>query len=133
MQNWPDGHLKLAWTRHLLKLRAELADVFTHGDYQPLEVTGPHRDHVIAFARRHGGDAAIAAVTKTLGAIIARAAGPGRARMSLTALSISQAIRVEGMMPANCRSRSCSRHLPVAVLKAKTKGAAPAKRKRTRA
>ena len=35
-QNWPDGHLKLAWTRHLLKLRTELADVFAHGDYQPL-------------------------------------------------------------------------------------------------
>ena len=28
-QNWPDGHIKLAWTRHLLKLRTELADVFT--------------------------------------------------------------------------------------------------------
>ena len=35
-QNWPDGHVKLAWTRHLLKLRAELADVFTNGDYEPL-------------------------------------------------------------------------------------------------
>ena len=58
-QNWPDGHLKLAWTRHLIKLRNDLADVFTYGDYQPLEVRGPHRDHVIAFARRHGGDAAI--------------------------------------------------------------------------
>ena len=64
-QNWPDGHLKLAWTRHLLKLRTELADVFTHGDYQPLEVSGPHRDHVIAFARRHGRDAAIIAVAKS--------------------------------------------------------------------
>ena len=28
--------MKLAWTRHLLKLRTEMADVFTHGDYQPL-------------------------------------------------------------------------------------------------
>ena len=46
------------------KLRTELADVFTHGDYQPLRVSGPHRDHVIAFARRHGGQAAIVAVAK---------------------------------------------------------------------
>jgi (1->4)-alpha-D-glucan 1-alpha-D-glucosylmutase len=61
-QNWTGGHIKLAWTRHLLKLRAELADVFARGDYQPLEVIGPHRDHVIAFARRYGGDAAIVAV-----------------------------------------------------------------------
>ena len=51
VQDWPSGHLKLAWTRHLLKLRTELSDVFTSGDYQPLEVSGPHRDHVIAFAR----------------------------------------------------------------------------------
>ena len=63
-RNWPNGHLKLAWTRQLLKLRTELADVFADGEYQPLEVTGPHRDHVIAFARRHGRDAAIVVVPR---------------------------------------------------------------------
>src|SRR5664279_1346969 len=57
-QHWPDGHIKLAWTRHLLKLRTEMADVFTDGDYRPLPVSGPHRDHIIAFARRRGRDAA---------------------------------------------------------------------------
>ncbi|MEA2941302.1 MAG: (1-_4)-alpha-D-glucan 1-alpha-D-glucosylmutase [Bradyrhizobium sp.] len=65
VQSWADGRIKLAWTRHLLTLRTELAEVFARGDYQPLEVTGPHRDHVIAFARRHGGDAAIIAVGKS--------------------------------------------------------------------
>ena len=67
-QDWSDGHLKLAWTGHLLKLRGELAELFAHGDYQPLEVSGPHRDHVIAFARRHGRDAAIVAVAKSCAA-----------------------------------------------------------------
>ena len=67
-QHWPNGHIKLAWTRHLLKLRTELADVFAHGDYQPLEVSGPHRDHVIAFARRRGRDAVIVAVAKSFAA-----------------------------------------------------------------
>jgi (1->4)-alpha-D-glucan 1-alpha-D-glucosylmutase len=66
VQSWPDGHLKLAWTRHLLKLRTELAYVFSDGEYQPLGVTGPHRDHVIAFARRRGHDAAITIVMKSL-------------------------------------------------------------------
>src|SRR5205807_5503186 len=66
VEKWPSGHLKIAWTRHLLKLRSELADVFTDGDYEPLEVTGPHRDHVIAFARRRGRDAAIVAVGRSL-------------------------------------------------------------------
>lgn len=59
---WPDGQLKLAWMRHLLKLRNEFADVFAQGSYQPLEVRGVHTDHVIAFARRHGRAAAIVVV-----------------------------------------------------------------------
>ncbi len=67
-QHWPDGHIKLAWTRQLLKLRTELADLFADGDYQPLEVSGPHRDHVIAFARRRGRDAVIVAVAKSFAA-----------------------------------------------------------------
>jgi (1->4)-alpha-D-glucan 1-alpha-D-glucosylmutase len=62
VQNWRDGRIKLAWTRQLLKVRAELAGVFAGGDYRPLQVVGPHREHVIAFARRHGDDAAIIAV-----------------------------------------------------------------------
>ncbi|UPK37458.1 malto-oligosyltrehalose synthase [Bradyrhizobium sp. 186] len=62
IKTWPDGQLKLAWTRHLLKLRNELADVFTQGDYQPLRVSGAHADHVIAFARRRGRTAAIVMV-----------------------------------------------------------------------
>jgi (1->4)-alpha-D-glucan 1-alpha-D-glucosylmutase len=59
---WPDGRLKLAWTRHLLKLRNEQGEVFARGDYQPLEVRGAHADHVIAFARRRGRAAAIVVV-----------------------------------------------------------------------
>ncbi|MCS3451867.1 MULTISPECIES: malto-oligosyltrehalose synthase [Bradyrhizobium] len=64
-QDWRDGRLKFAWTRHLLRLRNEMADVFTSGDYVPLAVSGPHRDHVIAFARRHGREAAIVAVARS--------------------------------------------------------------------
>jgi (1->4)-alpha-D-glucan 1-alpha-D-glucosylmutase len=62
--DWPNGHVKLAWTRHLLKLRNDLADVFTNGDYEPLEVSGPHSDHVVAFARRRGRHAVITAVAR---------------------------------------------------------------------
>ncbi|MFT4117757.1 malto-oligosyltrehalose synthase [Bradyrhizobium sp.] len=61
-KTWPDGRLKLAWTHHLLGLRGKLADVFSRGDYQPLEVRGAQADHVIAFARRHGHAAAIVLV-----------------------------------------------------------------------
>jgi (1->4)-alpha-D-glucan 1-alpha-D-glucosylmutase len=56
-----DGHIKLAWTRHLLALRNAHPDVFESRSYLPLEVTGPHRDHVIAFARIHRKEAVIVA------------------------------------------------------------------------
>ncbi len=63
-QHWRDGHIKLAWTRELLKLRNEMAAVFADGGYKPLDVTGPHADRVIAFARHLGGEAVIVAVAK---------------------------------------------------------------------
>src|ERR1700722_351409 len=69
VQNWPDGRIKFALTRHLLKLRTELADVFAHGDYQPLQASGPHGGHVIAFARRHGRDAAIVIVARLFASV----------------------------------------------------------------
>jgi (1->4)-alpha-D-glucan 1-alpha-D-glucosylmutase len=37
--------------RELLALRQEFADLFTHGSYRPLDVIGPHRREIIAFAR----------------------------------------------------------------------------------
>jgi (1->4)-alpha-D-glucan 1-alpha-D-glucosylmutase len=67
VQDWQSGHVKLAWTRQLLKLRAELADVFTCGDYIPLDVKGRDADHVVAFARRHGKEAAITIVARCFG------------------------------------------------------------------
>ena len=50
-ENWPDGRIKLALTRELLRLRRDYADLFQHGAYEPLAVTGPHAEHVVAFAR----------------------------------------------------------------------------------
>jgi (1->4)-alpha-D-glucan 1-alpha-D-glucosylmutase len=53
-QAWPDGRIKLALTRLLLALRSRLPDLFTDGRYQPLSVTGPDAEHVVAFARSDG-------------------------------------------------------------------------------
>lgn len=63
---WPDGRIKLAWTRTLLGLRNTYPEVFQRGDYLPLEVHGPHRGHVIAFARVHRKDAVIVAASRCL-------------------------------------------------------------------
>jgi (1->4)-alpha-D-glucan 1-alpha-D-glucosylmutase len=54
---WQDGRIKLALTRHLLLLRNQRQDVFARGAYRPLEVVGPHRDEIVAFARTSGRDA----------------------------------------------------------------------------
>jgi (1->4)-alpha-D-glucan 1-alpha-D-glucosylmutase len=61
-QTWEDGTIKLALTHRLLALRAELRELFTNGGYEPIEVTGRHRDHVLAFARVLRRDAVIVAV-----------------------------------------------------------------------
>ena len=132
VQSWPDSRLKLAWTRHLLKLRTELADVFADGEYQPLEVTGPHRDHVIAFARRRGHDAAITIVTKSLAPV----SQGGRAWPRADGFEVAVNLRgysIEGIDgtrdAAETPLSTLMPHLPVAVLKAQI----TAKPKRRRA
>jgi len=128
VQNWADGHLKLAWTRHLLRKRNELADVFTNGDYQPLEIGGPHRDHVIAFARRHEGQAAITVVTKTLAPM------SQDGRVWPRAEDFDGVVNLDGYVVDGYETEvplsQLFQHLPVAVLRGKAEAAAKPKRKR---
>jgi (1->4)-alpha-D-glucan 1-alpha-D-glucosylmutase len=135
VQHWPDGRLKLAWTRHLLKLRTELAEVFAHGDYEPLEVGGPHRDHVIAFARRRGRDAAVVAVTKSLAPMSQGGRAWPRAEAYDGAIDVN-GYSVAGFAEADVTKLRLSdvfKHLPAAVLKARFNGASNPMRKRGRA
>jgi (1->4)-alpha-D-glucan 1-alpha-D-glucosylmutase len=129
-QRWTDGHLKLAWTAHLLKLRTGLAEVFTHGDYEPLKVSGPHRDHIVAFSRRSGADAAIVVVARHFAAF----SEGGRAwprgedfegAIDLAGYSIA-GIETAAELPLS----SFFTHLPVAVLQAKPVAATKPARRR---
>ncbi len=120
-RNWTDGRIKLAWTRHLLGLRAELAEVFTRGDYQSLQVTGPHRDHVIAFARQYGGDAAIVAVGKSLATLTQG----GRAWPGADAYDgaiVVNGYSLEGSSANEVLLADAFRYLPAVILKAKVAG-----------
>ena len=134
-ENWSNGHLKQAWTRHLLKLRTELADVFTGGDYEPLEMSGPQSDHFIAFARRRGGDAAIVVVTRWLAPFTDSGRHwPSRENFD-AALDVS-GYAVEGFADADATQLRLSdllTHLPVATLKARFTDTAKPARKRGRA
>jgi (1->4)-alpha-D-glucan 1-alpha-D-glucosylmutase len=130
-QTWSDGRLKLAWTAHLLKIRNELAEVFVDGDYQPLEVNGPHRDHIVAFARRRGRNAAIVVAARWF----APSTQGGRNWPKADAFDAS--INVQGFAVENdadsgaaLRASSLFQPLPAAVLRASVVSAArPARKK----
>jgi (1->4)-alpha-D-glucan 1-alpha-D-glucosylmutase len=49
--HWRNGRIKLALTRQLLSLRHRFSDLFQRGSYEPVAITGPHAEHVVAFSR----------------------------------------------------------------------------------
>ena len=115
-------------------MRSELADVFTNGDYHPLEINGPHRNHVIAFARRRGREAAIIVATRSFAAFTDNGRTWPRPEGFDAALDVS-GYAVEGFADADASQLRLSdllAHLPVAVLKAKYYGAAKPASKRKR-
>jgi (1->4)-alpha-D-glucan 1-alpha-D-glucosylmutase len=49
-----DTRTKLYVTWKLLQLRREHFELFAQGAYEPLQIVGERKDHVLAFARTHG-------------------------------------------------------------------------------
>ncbi len=60
LQQWPDGRIKTYVTACGLRLRRQRPGLFLHGDYVPLEADDVGAQHLVAFARREGGDELIA-------------------------------------------------------------------------
>jgi (1->4)-alpha-D-glucan 1-alpha-D-glucosylmutase len=63
-QSWPNGRLKQFAMWRLLTLRRSCPDLFLRGRYLPLEVSGPHAEHIIAFARANEHQAMFVAVPR---------------------------------------------------------------------
>ena len=59
-----DGRIKLFTTWQALQARRESPDLFTSGEYIPLEARGKHAERVVALARRRNGQVAIAVVPR---------------------------------------------------------------------
>jgi (1->4)-alpha-D-glucan 1-alpha-D-glucosylmutase len=59
-----DPRLKLLVVRRALHARRAMPAVFREGEYLPLAATGACADHVVGFARRHGGEGAITIVPR---------------------------------------------------------------------
>jgi (1->4)-alpha-D-glucan 1-alpha-D-glucosylmutase len=96
-------------------------------------VTGPHGDHIIAFARRRGHDAAIVVVAKCSAPLSQGGrAWPGAAAFD-GALQI-KGYKVEGIHGAGGATEAplsvLFQRLPVTVLKARFEGALKPVRKR---
>ncbi|MDB5564335.1 MAG: Malto-oligosyltrehalose synthase [Tardiphaga sp.] len=121
-RTWDNGHIKLAWTRELIRLRGGMADVFTHGDYEALEVTGPYRDHVIAFARRHQRDAAIVVVGRCF-APLTQGGRAWPASDAFDATIMAPGYTIEGAVRKKSHAEwpvaALFKQLPVAIIKAR--------------
>lgn len=65
-----DGRIKLFLITQALKIRSTYADLFGAGRYIPLEVSGKFSNHIIAFARQHGDQTAVAIVPRFLTSLI---------------------------------------------------------------
>ena len=55
----PDGRAKLYLISRLLRLRKEREALFRHGGYTAVRTSGTRARHVVAYARRHAGDAIV--------------------------------------------------------------------------
>jgi len=69
LRNWTDGGIKLWTTQRLLTLRAAQPDLFQHGDYIGLTLTGRFKKHALAF-RRNSAEGAILVVVPRISAIL---------------------------------------------------------------
>lgn len=61
-----DGRLKLYLTWRALQLRHAQPRAFTDGDYRGLTASGPHAEHICAFARLHKNERVIIVVARWL-------------------------------------------------------------------
>jgi (1->4)-alpha-D-glucan 1-alpha-D-glucosylmutase len=135
-EDWSDGRIKLALTHRLLSLRRTLPHVFTSGDYTPLPVSGRDADHVVAFARRGGGDGVLVIAARHL----ARFTQGGRRWLAFDAeasVDLGDWERVEAVL---CKDGAAigrtvnvaelMSDLPIIVLRGKRSFAAPSRRQR---
>lgn len=65
-----DGRIKLYLIRQLLNYRREHPDLFTTGQYQPLELEGDRREHVCAFVRKASDAAVIVVVPRLIAGLV---------------------------------------------------------------
>jgi (1->4)-alpha-D-glucan 1-alpha-D-glucosylmutase len=76
LQHWRDGRIKQVLIAQVLNLRAEHAELFRCGTYQPLEVVGSQAHRVLGFMREWEGKRAIIIVPIRCAALLENSAVP---------------------------------------------------------
>jgi (1->4)-alpha-D-glucan 1-alpha-D-glucosylmutase len=74
LAGWRTGAVKQLVLRNALNVRRDRPELFASGAYQPLEIIGAQRRHVVAFARVHEQSWAISVVPR----LVVGIAGPDR-------------------------------------------------------
>ena len=89
LSRWENGWIKLYLIHKLLDFRRAHRELFTDGEYIPLEATGESRQAVCAFARRKGQTWALAVVPRLVGHRVYHGTPPlGAEVWNSTALSL---------------------------------------------
>jgi (1->4)-alpha-D-glucan 1-alpha-D-glucosylmutase len=88
LSHWEDGRIKLYLTYKALNVRKERRELFLEGSYLPLSVSGGKKEHLLAFARVHGRDWAIAVVPR----LITRLSAAGEFPLGLAAWGTKGAV-----------------------------------------
>lgn len=76
LSDWQDGRVKQAVIAAVLNVRAEHPELFSRGEYVPLQVTGSHAEHVLAFARTWEQTRAIVIVPRLCNELLGTAQTP---------------------------------------------------------
>ncbi len=76
LKTWQTGAVKQAIIARVLALRAEMPELFAHGDYQPLAIEGEASRHALAFTRAHQGQQILVAVTRLPLTLLGETANP---------------------------------------------------------
>lgn len=76
LDDWRSGAIKQAVIARTLAIRAEHPVLFARGRYQPLHVTGPHADRVLAFAREWQGQWAVVVAPRLSAPLLQNSALP---------------------------------------------------------
>jgi (1->4)-alpha-D-glucan 1-alpha-D-glucosylmutase len=64
LETCEDGRIKLFLIAETLAFRRRAPALFALGDYRPLDASGRHAEHVVAFARAHAGQELVAVVPR---------------------------------------------------------------------